>query len=122
VTKAQRLNRIGLGGLIFEYRAAASRFAATPVTIMSAHRDRDSCAAARLFNFRATGFEDSILCEHGLLNAFCGHGFSQHGFAASQRESPGLCQNLLPSSMRRSECRMRDARAGRVCVVKIHTR
>jgi hypothetical protein len=85
---------------------------------MSAERDRDSRATARLFNFRATDFEDSFLCEHGLLNTFCGHGFSEHGFAASRRESPELCQNFLPSSIGgRRECRALDAPAGRVCVV-----
>jgi hypothetical protein len=63
---------------------------------MSAHRDKDSCATAGLFNFRATGFEDGILCEHGLLNTFCGHGFSQHGFAASQRGRPGFARIFCP--------------------------
>jgi hypothetical protein len=70
-----------------------------------------------LFNFRATGFEGSILCEHGLLNAFCRHDFSERDFAASRRDSPELCQNFSPSSMRgRRECRALDAPAGRVCV------
>jgi hypothetical protein len=54
---------------------------------------KDSRAAAGLVNFRATGLEDNILCEHGELKTFYGHGFPEHGFADSRRDSPELLRN-----------------------------